>query len=253
MGDALWLASGFVLRQGPKRESLRRRETGWSEMISHPHRTIFIHIPKCGGQSIENAFLNDLGLSWEDRAPLLLARNRNQRIGPPRLAHLTGADYIRYFYATPAQFEEYYTFSVVRNPVDRVISAYSHLKIRTRFGTRIEFDAFVEDWLPAQLETKSADGRDYLTKQGWFMRPQTEYLLDGDGKLMVKDVFFLNTLNENYEVIRQKSNLKSELPHVNKSKKFVTTKDVRSELISVIHDIYKVDFEFLEENGFSTD
>jgi hypothetical protein len=32
-------------------------------MISHPHRTLFVHIPKCGGQSVEHAFLNALSLT----------------------------------------------------------------------------------------------------------------------------------------------------------------------------------------------
>ena len=33
-------------------------------MISFPHKTIFIHIPKCAGQSVEETFLNDIGLDW---------------------------------------------------------------------------------------------------------------------------------------------------------------------------------------------
>jgi hypothetical protein len=58
-------------------------------MISHKRKCVFVHIPKCAGQSIESVFVNDAGLTWEDRAPLLLRPNANNRVGLPFLAHLT--------------------------------------------------------------------------------------------------------------------------------------------------------------------
>ena len=64
---------------------------GQAGMISHPHRTVFVHIPKCGGQSIETAFLADLGLGWKSRAPLLMGANDRPELGPPRLSHLRQA------------------------------------------------------------------------------------------------------------------------------------------------------------------
>ena len=52
-------------------------------MISHNHEYVFVHIPKCGGQSIEHVFLNDLGLEWHNRSPLLLRPNDNLEIDSP--------------------------------------------------------------------------------------------------------------------------------------------------------------------------
>ena len=44
-------------------------------MLSHQHKTIFIHVPKTAGQSIETLFLDDLGLKWDQRGSLLLRRS----------------------------------------------------------------------------------------------------------------------------------------------------------------------------------
>ena len=38
-------------------------------MLCHDYRTIFVHVPKTAGQSIEMVFLNKLDLTWEQRAP----------------------------------------------------------------------------------------------------------------------------------------------------------------------------------------
>ena len=54
-------------------------------VISHEHRCVFVHIPKCAGQSIETVFLEDLGLDWSNRSILLLRPNECPDIGPPRL------------------------------------------------------------------------------------------------------------------------------------------------------------------------
>ena len=67
-------------------------------MICHQFKCLFIHIPKVAGQSIESAFLSELGLSWEQRASLLLKKNSNPLKGPPRLAHLTCKEYIEHQY-----------------------------------------------------------------------------------------------------------------------------------------------------------
>ena len=45
-------------------------------MISKAHKTIFVHIPKVAGQSIETMFLNDLNLKWDERSKLLLRKKR---------------------------------------------------------------------------------------------------------------------------------------------------------------------------------
>ena len=216
-------------------------------MISHPHKAIFIHIPKCGGQSVENAFLSDLGLNWANRSPLLLMRNKNPDVGPPRLAHLTAEDYLRYHYASKDLFDDYYSFAILRNPVDRVLSMFNYLKIRTRLGTRMNFEDFVGEWLAKQLSKTGIDGTAYAGNQGWFVRPQTDFVLDASDQPMVKGLFFLETINENFGTIREKCQLRSDLPHVNKSKKTATQNDLNPETRAIIRELYERDFAYFEK------
>jgi hypothetical protein len=82
-------------------------------MISHQHETIFIHIPKCAGTSIERVFLEDINVTWRNRGPLLLRTNENHEVGPPRLAHLTCGEYTKFHYISKNYFENTLNFQYV--------------------------------------------------------------------------------------------------------------------------------------------
>lgn len=173
-------------------------------MLSHHHRTIFVHIPKCAGQSVECAFLADLGLSWETRAPLLLRANDHPDLGPPRLAHLLARDYVRLRYVPAEMFAAYYRCAVVRDPWSRAVSLYRHL------GLDLSFRDFVGRWLPAEFDRRARNGF------FWFVRPQVDYLYDGDQPL-VQDVIHFENLAAEFPRVAAASGLRSPLPHVNRS------------------------------------
>lgn len=171
-------------------------------MISRKHRTVFVHIPKCAGQSVELAFLADHGLDWDSRAPLLLRANDDPALGPPRLAHLTAEEYIRYGHLSAAEFAEFYSFAVVRNPWARAVSLYRHLE------PNVTFAGFVSDWLPAALRPGA--------ERRWFVRPQTEFVLR-EGKIGVTDLLFFETLARDFPAMAQRAGLAAPLPHANRS------------------------------------
>ncbi|MEO1064387.1 MAG: sulfotransferase family 2 domain-containing protein [Actinomycetota bacterium] len=164
-------------------------------MISHELRCVFVHVPKAAGQSVERAFLDEHGLSWNDRAPLLLRRRVDESEGPPRLAHLTAAEYVRFGHLTRAQWDEYFTFAVVRDPWARVVSMYRH------FGEhrRISFDRFVLDELPHR----------YWHERRWFVRPQVEFLVDDDDELLVDQVIRMEQLDEGFADVARRVGLRS--------------------------------------------
>ncbi|WP_079202268.1 sulfotransferase family 2 domain-containing protein [Pseudomonas sp. CC6-YY-74] len=176
-------------------------------MISHAHRCVFVHIPKCGGQSVERIFIEDCGLTWESRAPLILRPNDNPDAGPPRLAHLTYRDYLRYGYADEALMREYFVFSVVRNPYARVLSLYRYL----RYDSSMSFAEFVIDVLCWQVKNKG--------DMCWFMSPQFEYVCDAKGFVGIDQWVRLEEIDEKLPPLLQKVGVSvSEIPRANKTR-----------------------------------
>lgn len=216
-------------------------------MISHFHRTVFVHIPKCGGQSIESVFLADLGLIWELRAPLLLRPNDDPRLGPPRLAHLLARDYARYHYLSDELFQSYYSFSVLRDPVARVISLYNYMRISDTQQRPLSFDVFLRNWLVGQLEFRNADAvkQNAPSNSFHFVRPQVDFIIGPDGKTMVKDLFLLEEIGSSFAIIKDRAKLRGELEHKNKSTTVFKRSDLTPEHLQLIHHLYAPDFAFI--------
>lgn len=173
-------------------------------MISNKHKTIFVHIPKVAGQSIEVMYLNDLGLTWNQRGVLLLRKKKLFEKGPKRLAHLTAKQYVDLNYIDQKSFNEYFKFSFVRNPFSRTYSYYKYLG----YSNVCSFEYFIEFIL-----TKG------FKQNHFFFLTQTAYLYDSNGKLLVDFVGKFENLKEDIQKVAKNSGLKNQtLPFVNKSK-----------------------------------
>ncbi len=171
-------------------------------MICPQQRCLFIHIPKTAGQSVERVFLALNGLDWGTRGALLLRENPDPAQGPPRLAHLTAQDYLHYGYLTPDQFRAYFKFAFVRNPWARMVSLYRHLSYGVSF----------RDYLLGEFRKK------VWKEMHWFVRPQVEFVTDGDGTLLVDFVGRFERLQADFDAICQQLGLPpTNLPHVNKA------------------------------------
>jgi len=172
-------------------------------MISHRCACIFVHVPKTAGQSIERFFLRLHGLSWADRAPLLLRRNDDPARGPQRLAHLFAAEYVACGHIGEAEFERYFKFAFVRNPWDRLVSEY-----RFRGGRRIgSFRQFVQD--AALPLDPHLDAFRHLA-------PQVRYLYDRTGRLCVDFVGRFERLQDDFARVCERLGIPDpSLPHAN--------------------------------------
>ncbi len=175
-------------------------------MICHHYKCIFIHIPKNAGQSIEHVFLKLLNLDWDTRAPLLLRYNDRPELGPERLAHLKACEYVPCKYLTQEQFDEYFKFSFVRNPWDRMVSIYKYFG----WDRYVEFKKFVVKKLTNKV------WRDNY----WFVRPQSDFVCNESGDIIVDFLGKFENLRADFNQVCQHLGLApTELPYINKSKK----------------------------------
>jgi len=174
-------------------------------MISTKHKTIFVHIPKVAGQSIETLFLDDLGLDWDQRHELLMRKKKPQEKGPHRLAHLRAKDYVSLGYVDATTFEAFFKFSFVRNPYARVLSLYHYLG----YSRIISVEKFIEKVLAKNVK-----------EDHFFYQSQYDYLYDEEGDRLVDYVGKLEKISEDIEHVLVKSGLQGKkMPHVNKSEK----------------------------------
>ncbi|WP_448546884.1 sulfotransferase family protein [Thalassotalea fusca] len=178
-------------------------------MISSKHNCVFIHIPKTAGQSIERVFLDELGLSWEEREQLLLCQNTDPRMGPPRLAHLTYQEYCQYGYLSSDKLATMFSFAFVRNPWARLVSEYKYRH------AKLPFKDFVFKYFPMIENDDYIKGRDEYRH----IIPQSEFIVDSTGKVMVDFVGKFERLPQDFAFVSEKVFGKSvDLPHQNKSK-----------------------------------
>jgi hypothetical protein len=202
-------------------------------MICHRFRTVFVHIPKTGGQSIEHVFLKATGLSWKDRAQLLMRRNEDPAYGPRTLAHLFASEYLSCGHMAPIDFEEYFKFSVVRNPWDRLASLYKY-----RYADKMSFRQFVLKNVPDQ-------GSEGVRQRA--IAPQCKYLFNAEGEVLVNYVARFERLGEEFRTISERVfGQIIELPRVNISASSANYKDLYdNETHDLVSQRYKTDIDRL--------
>jgi len=189
-------------------------------MICKQFKCVFVHIPKAAGQSIEQFFMNRLGLDWkEDREVLCLQNNDDPALGTEKLAHLSAAEYVACGHMTEQDFSDYFKFSFVRNPWSRILSEYRY---RNYFRHR-SFKDFVFNKMPKPA----------LDDKYRHVMPQYDMLYDRQGNLLVDFVGRFETLQPDFDRVCEKLGIRgSELPHRNRSDK--KSRDVKRRLKNVL-------------------
>ena len=206
-------------------------------MLCKQYGCIFIHIPRTGGQSIEEFFLRLVGLDWNSRWPLLLRTNADPKLGPARLAHLTAAEYVSCGYVSGPMFKSLFKFSFVRNPWDRLVSEYN------RSPRDINFKCFVVGQL----------SKSRMSDEGRHVMPQHDYIVDGNGNLTVDYLGRFEKLQSDFDCICQRLEISpTRLPHRNRSiaAKKHYSEYYDSELRDFVGDMYQRDVEAF---GYSFD
>lgn len=208
-------------------------------MISVHHKVIFVHIPKCAGQSIEKAFLRNLGLDWERRYHFLLRPKNNNELGPERLAHLYANEYVKFGYIDEIKFRNFYKFSIVRDPIDRIISELNFQKIsKSIFGVNS-----VEEYI-VNTRKKNRTNSDLVRH----LEPQVKFLFDDEMEnILVDKVILFDEIEHQFESVKRHIGFNDlELKHenVSQSKQWLKSDLTKSDT-DFLKEIYKADYKLI--------
>lgn len=200
------------------RINLYRRYPHWARS-----RCIFVHVPKAAGTSINKA---------------LYGRT---------LGHYTAVEIRAKF---PRLYDRCFVFSFVRNPWDRVLSAYrfaakgctESMGVRNPSQYQIPefetFERFVYEWLSV---------RD-ITQLDYVFQPQHSFVADQDGEKIVEFIGKVENINSDIAVIEEKLDRKIVLPHANRtsdSPGYVSDYK-RQDLIDLVARIYEKDIAMFD-------
>jgi hypothetical protein len=206
---------------------------GKTAMLSRELGCLFVHIPKNGGTSIEDAIWGDRKFRTAEQFWKNPALNKHQREG---LQHLT-APQLRLEIGHEA-FADLFKFSFIRNPWDRAVSQYAYTK-KSRPDLRRILGL-----------TRFMSFRSYLTAvqraadhPQW--RPQHLFIEDQAGELLVDYVGRFERIAEDFAVIAARIGLTgTPLPHSNRSARKADYRDYyTAHTRSMVSSIYEADIE----------
>ncbi len=178
---------------------------------------IFIHIPKTAGKSLTKV------------------------LGSGGACHLSWRHYQGIL---EENIKDYYVFTIVRDPVDRLISSYTYMKSG---GNRsIEDLRIKRDWIDPfnsfdEFVKESLSKSNVISSRKF--RPQTTFLENEDGYIEQQiNIFRFENLHQAYREISEQLNIKKPLPHINSSNRGREV-TISSESASIINEIYSRDFQ----------
>ena len=202
-------------------------------MLFHKHKSLFFHVGKAAGSSVEQTFLPstpkfsipnyDLFYGWEPKKGIYLQ-------------HATAAFVQKNIH--PRMFEEYFKFTVVRNPFTRLVSVfnYNHKGHTAKYET---FENFILNLRTILNKTHHQNGSHYID-QVHYSHIENERVCD--------EVVFFEDLPHGFKVIQRKTKLIQPLKHINKGRVGVNGSKAMhecysKEMVELMLDVYARDFD----------
>lgn len=190
---------------------------------------IFIHIPKSSGTEMS--------------AQLLKTYNCNllQQVDPK-----TGLDKMHLHqdvidkYISPDILSSFFKFCIVRNPYERLYSAWYFIKDRHGYDN-------VNDFIKEKLSKEFIFGKEMFPGDARVhYRPQYTFIYSDDGEIKVDLILRYESLNEDIAKMNKKTGLK--IPEYGKFERYSKAKYTplfNKDSIKKINDLYREDFYFL--------
>ncbi|EHM3142219.1 sulfotransferase family 2 domain-containing protein, partial [Campylobacter coli] len=188
------------------------------------YKCIFIHVPKVAGSSIERViYQTDKWL----------------------VGHVKASDYTKF---DKDKFDSYFSFGFVRNPYDRVVSAYHYLKNDSpdpcdiKWGrlhiNNLTFEEFI-------LSLQDEEFKEEILSKNHFSF-QYKYLCDKSMNILVNFIGKFEKLDNDFKKILNILRRKDSLVHINKSKHLNYRDYYNSQTYKIIREIYRDDFEIFD-------
>lgn len=217
-------------------------------VISHHNKWMFIHVAKNGGTSVVN-FLHPF-LAEGD---LFINGNSDKRTNAPQDAptmHSPAYDYIRYLRQNGYDWDEYTTFAIIRDPFERVQSAFHELRwgfynnpkgppLRGMFDDEwgLSYQECIED-----INEFIARGLMQKPSPPTLFAPQWMHMAGLDGEIAVEHVILLEDMPTKVPSIL---GLGGTIGHINKTP--LDKKALSAESLRLIRDRYIGDFKLIDE------
>lgn len=186
-------------------------------------KSIFVHTPKCAGVSISEALYGNLGGG-----------------------HTTLHEYLYVF--SPREVKRFFKFTFVRNPWDRLFSAYMFLRqggwgendrslYESQMAEYKSFDEFVRKWI----------NRNNIWEHHHVFRPQTHYIIDSRNKIKLDFIGRFEKIQQDFLYVCSELNLITSLPKINGSGNMGAYRDYYSqESRDIVKRIYEEDIDVLK-------
>ncbi len=177
-----------------KRQLYKIHKKGTLINSFYESKTIFIHIPNTAGISLVKSIFGDVTLE----------------------GHRSVSFYKQVFGKI---YSDFFTFTIVRNPWDRLYSAYKFLQKggmnihdKNAFETHLSIYRDFEDFVLNGLNKK-------ITLEIMHLIPQHEFVCDKNGKIIVDHIGRFENLNKSIEKINDILKSDFKLEHHNKTDK----------------------------------
>ena len=203
-------------------------------MISHEYKCIFIHIPKCGGTSIEDVIwpmprkTEDLWMGFINKIENKYQTGGLQHLKAWQIKKEVGHDI----------FDHYFKFSFVRNPWDKVISQYTYVQHR-------------QDILNYMGLKKGDSLKQYLSaiqkKKHIQTEQQHKFIMNEDGDLLVDFLGRLEQFESDAQTIFNQLDIHiDQIPHSKKSARKPYSEHYDQESKEIVANIYARDIEIFD-------
>jgi hypothetical protein len=210
--------------------------------ISYQYKTIFLHIPKCGGTSIEKV----LGTATIEEffSFKKVSTHKEFFISPEKFSaddfslcmsktpqHFTFMELKKSI--PPETFDSYLKFSVIRNPYTRFVSEYNHIKGKIKLVNTFE----------DLIKCLQMDRKDRIKIFDGHLETQTSFLINAENKIDSNiKIFRFENIQECFDLLHQLTPIKV-VPHARKNKEerpwqSYFTDDTKS----IVSEFYAEDF-----------